>query len=74
MTTSGKTATAIQTDDGGEFFYVDATGAKQDADLHADMLDNPEADAKWRKIAHKNALERGMSQEDADTLFGQSNS
>ena len=55
---------------GSEFFYLDADGKKQDASLHADMLDNPEADAQQRYRAYENALDHGMSQEDADLLFG----
>ena len=74
MTTSGRAATVFETDGGSEFFYVDASGAKRDAALHEGMLDNPEADAKCRNVAYKNALERGMSQEDADNSFGPMNS
>ena len=55
---------------GTELFYLDADGRKQDASLHAGMLDNPEADEAARRRAYENALDRGMSQEDADLLFG----
>jgi hypothetical protein len=53
-----------------EFFYLDAEGNKQDADLYADMLDNPEADALCAKRAHARAIANGSSKEDADMLFG----
>ena len=53
-----------------EFFYLDAEGNKQDADMHADILDNPEADALCRKRAHARVIANGMSREDAVMLFG----
>ena len=54
-----------------EFFYLDEHGNKQDADMHAAMLDNPEADALCRKRTKQRNLDNGMSQEDADNIFGE---
>jgi hypothetical protein len=51
-------------------FYVDASGKKQDAALHADMMNNPEADEKWRKRSKQGAISRGMSSADADLMYG----
>lgn len=35
----------------GELFYIDGDGKRQDASLHADMLDNnPEADAAFERM------------------------
>ncbi len=53
-----------------EMFYLDADGNKSDARLYAEALDNPEADAKWQKRAKANQIAQGMSQEDADLIFG----
>ncbi len=55
---------------GTEMFYVDASGKKQDAALHADMMNNPEADEKWRKRSKQGAISRGMSSADADLMYG----
>jgi len=54
-----------------EFFYLDADGNKQDADLYADMLDNPEADEFCRKQSKARCLANGMSREDADLMYGE---
>ena len=69
MPTSTKPGNAL-TRGSIEFFYLDEEGNKQDADLHAEMLDNPEADALCRRRAHARVIANGMSQEDADNLFG----
>jgi len=55
---------------GEEFFYYGPDGQKQDADLHSEMLDNPEADEKQRRPAIVNVIKNGMSREDAELLFG----
>ena len=55
---------------GTEFFYTDENGQPQDAALHEDMLDNPEADEKQRRRAIVRQMEAGMSREDVELLFG----
>ena len=55
---------------GGEFFHEDVNGQKQDAHLHADMLDNPASNEKQRRRAIVNQLEAGLSREDVELLFG----
>ena len=68
MTTSEKQGK--DADGGNEMFYLDDDGKRQDAKLHEAMLDNPAADLKFRALAYDNALANGMSQEDADNIFG----
>jgi len=71
MTTSPKPDELHPEGTGGtEMFYVDALGNKRDEDLHTEMLDNPDADAKWREKSKQNAIDGGMSQDDADLMYG----
>ncbi|MBT3304879.1 MAG: hypothetical protein HN377_00180 [Alphaproteobacteria bacterium] len=50
---------------GKELFNEDG-----DATLHAEILDNPEADAALAEIAIKEAIADGVSREDAVSMYG----
>ena len=52
------------------FFYVDRDGKKQDASLHQELLDSPEAEEAIARAAIERQLEAGMSLEDAVLLYG----
>lgn len=52
-----------------EMFYVDEDGKKQDAELHEEMLDNPEADAYFREVSRKWAL-NNLSAETYQSIYG----
>ena len=54
---------------GNEFFYTDKNGNKQDADLHNEILTNPEADTRIAEIAIKRALASGINVEMAQRLY-----
>jgi hypothetical protein len=56
---------------GQELYYVDEKGNKQDADLHDEILNNPEAEALGRE--HSKALARsyGLTEEEIDILYGE---
>ena len=53
-----------------EFFYLDVLGQPQDAELHAGMLDNREADEKQRQGAMRRQLAAGLTCEEVELLFG----
>jgi hypothetical protein len=54
-----------------EFFYLDENGEKQDALLHNEILDYPEAEAAFAAERIRDAvLKRGMTLEHAMKLYG----
>ena len=55
---------------GGQEFFYEQNGQKEDADLHDDMLDNKAADEKQRRRAIQNQLEAGLSRDDVEAIFG----
>lgn len=52
-----------------EFFYRDANGRKQDAELHEEMLDNPQANALGLMQVRAQLRESGKSPELIDRLY-----
>ena len=52
------------------FFFVDSSGQRQDAALHADLLGDPEVEAQTARDAVERQLGKGMSLETAVSLFG----
>lgn len=52
-----------------EFFYLDENGKKQDADLHDEILDNPEADAVVRAQSLAKLRSQGFTEEEFKRLF-----
>ena len=58
-------------DKGGREMYYEKDGRKHDAELHAAMLDNPEAEKRTAERAIKRAMkERGMDLATATELYG----
>lgn len=55
---------------GSELYYLDRHGQRQDARLHADMLDNKKAQQAICKTAIERAVKRGMSEAHAERLYG----
>ncbi len=55
---------------GNELFTVFDDERISDTDLHEKILSNPEADKKISKLAVENAIKRGVSQKDAEKLYG----
>ena len=53
-----------------EMFYVDANGVRQDAALHEELLDNPQAEARADEGAIIQALKLGYTREEALKLLG----
>lgn len=54
----------------GELFYVDSEGKRRDAELHAEILDNPRADL-WCRISSfmYSVLNFGSDPQDAQEVF-----
>jgi hypothetical protein len=52
------------------FFYLDEQGVRRDAALHAEMLDNPEADGLVARDAIERQVAAGMALELAVDLYG----
>jgi hypothetical protein len=50
-------------------FYLDKDGKKQDAALHEEMLNNPEADKWAREASKQRARERGVSEETIELMY-----
>lgn len=57
-------------DPAGECFYLDEHGRRRDDWIHEEMLDNPEAERLTQIAAARAAIARGMSREQALSLFG----
>ena len=53
-----------------ELYYVDKHGKRQDASLHAEMLNNTKAHSADMAAALKRAVKSGMSKSDALRLYG----
>ncbi|MCZ2074048.1 MAG: hypothetical protein LC130_03500 [Bryobacterales bacterium] len=53
----------------GELFYVDKDGNKQDAELHEEILNNPEADLAVSLMAYESAVAGGMEESLARELY-----
>ena len=53
-----------------EAFYIGPGGKKTDADIHNDILDNPEADRLIQKQAVADAIAEGMEPSLAMKLYG----
>ena len=61
-------------DSSNETFYIDETGTKQDAELHASLLDDDEAEEEDALDAVLSAIEEdGVSEQDALDAFGTRN-
>jgi hypothetical protein len=54
----------------GEFFYLDDDGNRQDASLHNEILDNPEAEAAVLEDARERMRKEGWSEKDIARLWG----
>lgn len=53
-----------------ELCSIDADGRVTDEHLHAEILDNPEADRLIAREAIKRAVRRGLSRELAEQFYG----
>jgi hypothetical protein len=54
----------------GEFFYLDDDGNRQDASLHDEILDNPEAEAAVLEGTRERMRKAGWSEKDIARLWG----
>ena len=55
---------------GDELYYINKKGERKDAELHEEILNNPEAEAISKRISIKRSIERGTSPEVAKMLYG----
>lgn len=53
----------------GDEMFVMVDGKKEDAGLHAELLNNEEAERATAADAIERAIKRGMSREDAEQLY-----
>jgi hypothetical protein len=54
---------------GSNEFFVMVDGKKEDAGLHAELLDNEEAERAIAAMAIERAIKDGLSREEAEQLY-----